>query len=109
MEAPEAQFRRIARDRDGKDAEEDIEKEREEVARQPGTGMRLVELDGRRDGPIDHGECKEGLLKVSRLSMDFEPFVIGRFINNDDNKQQFIGCSQHYQDSIYGRVIEPQF
>ena len=27
--------------------------------------MRLVELDGRRDGPIDHGECKEGLLKVS--------------------------------------------
>ena len=96
VEAPEAQFRQIARDRDGKDAEEDIEKEREEVARQPGTGMRLVELDGRRNGPIDHGECKEGLLKVSLvvpfLSIDFEPFIIGSFVNNN----QFIGCSQHY-------------
>ena len=67
MEAPEAEFRWIARDRDGssKDAEEDLEKEREEMGRKSGTGMRLVELDGRRGGPIDHGECKD-LLKVSR-------------------------------------------
>jgi ubiquitin carboxyl-terminal hydrolase L3 len=65
VEAPEAEFRWIARERDGKDAEEDFEKERDEVARQSGTGMRLVELDGRREGPIDHGECKD-LLKVSR-------------------------------------------
>ena len=65
MEAPEAEFRWIARDRDGsKDAEEDLEKEREEMSRKSGTGMRLVELDGRREGPIDHGECKD-LLKVS--------------------------------------------
>jgi ubiquitin carboxyl-terminal hydrolase L3 len=64
VKAPEADFRRIARDRDGEDAEEDLEKEREEAARGPGTGMRLIELDGRREGPIDHGECKD-LLTVS--------------------------------------------
>lgn len=64
VEAPEADFRRIARDRTGEDAEEDIEKEREEIARGSGTGMRLIELDGRREGPIDHGECKD-LLEVS--------------------------------------------
>jgi len=100
VEAPEAEFRWIARDRDGKDAEEDFETEREEVARQSGTGMRLVELDGRRDGPIDHGECKEGLLKVSRcpiLSMDLRT-IIG----------QFIGSSPRHQDSIYCRLDEPQ-
>jgi ubiquitin carboxyl-terminal hydrolase L3 len=72
VEAPEAEFRRIARDSDGKSAEEDLEKEREEMARQSGTGMRLIELDGRRDGPIDHGECKD-LLKVSRYPVSFEP------------------------------------
>ena len=74
VEAPEAEFRWIARDRDGKDSEEDLEKEREEIARQSGTGMRLVELDGRRDGPIDHGECKD-LLKVSRRRPRFCPWT----------------------------------
>jgi ubiquitin carboxyl-terminal hydrolase L3 len=62
VEAPEADIRWFARDRDGKDAEEDIEKEREELAQKSGTGMRLVELDGRRGGPVDHGECRD-LLK----------------------------------------------
>lgn len=107
VEAPEADIRWIARDRDGKDAEEDLEKEREEVARKPGTGMRLVELDGRREGPIDHGECKD-LLKVSRLSRfcpwTFKPFI-GRFNDVNDNKQS-IGCSPHYQDSICGKLVE---
>jgi len=28
------------------------------------SGMRLIELDGRRAGPVDHGECKD-LLVVS--------------------------------------------
>lgn len=23
------------------------------------SGMRLIELDGRRAGPVDHGECKD--------------------------------------------------
>lgn len=64
VEAPEAEFRWVARDRDGKDTEEEVEKEWEEIGRESGTGMRLIELDGRRDGPIDHGECKD-LLKVS--------------------------------------------
>jgi len=62
VEAPEADIRWIARDRDGEEAEDDLEKERVEVAQKSGTGMRLVELDGRRDGPVDHGECKD-LLK----------------------------------------------
>jgi hypothetical protein len=31
------------------------------------TGMRLIELDGRRDGPIDRGECTD-LLSVSARS-----------------------------------------
>ena len=39
------------------------------MGRKPGTGMRLVELDGRREGSIDHGECKY-LLKVSRCPVD---------------------------------------
>jgi ubiquitin carboxyl-terminal hydrolase L3 len=73
VEAPEAEFRRIARDSDGKNAE-DLEKEREEMARQSGTGMRLIELDGRRDGPIDHGECKD-FLKVSRYPVSLEPLL----------------------------------
>ena len=70
VEAPEADIRWIARDRDGgaggggATTEEDFEKEREEVAQKSGTGMRLVELDGRREGPVDHGECKD-FLKVS--------------------------------------------
>lgn len=73
VEAPEADIRWIARDRDGdKDAEVDFDKEREEVASKSGTGMRLVELDGRRDGPVDHGECKN-FLKVSCL---YTPFSV---------------------------------
>ena len=85
VEAPEAEFRRIARDRDGKNAEQDFEKEREEVARQSGTGMRLVELDGRREGPIDHGECKD-LLKVSRHRFCPRTFVplLGDLFNIDN-------------------------
>ena len=31
----------------------------EEIGRKSGTGMRFVELNGRREGPIDHGECKD--------------------------------------------------
>ena len=30
------------------------------------SGMRLIELDGRRAGPVDHGEC-EDLLTVSHI------------------------------------------
>jgi len=67
VEAPEADIRWIARDRDGKDAEEDFEKEREEVAHKSGTGMRLVELDGRRGGPIDHGECNDLLRDAAHV------------------------------------------
>jgi ubiquitin carboxyl-terminal hydrolase L3 len=66
VEAPEADFRRIARNRDGEDAEE-REKETEEVARGSGTGMRVIELDGRREGPIDHGECKDLLKDAAHI------------------------------------------
>jgi len=70
VEAPEADIRWIARDRDGgskEDAKVDFEKEREEVANKSGTGMRLVELDGRRDGPVDHGECKDFLKDAANI------------------------------------------
>ena len=84
VEAPEADIRRIARDRDGKETDEALEKEREEVAQKSGTGMRLVELDGRRDGPIDHGECKD-FLKVSPFVSRFSVhgFLESFFINWD--------------------------
>lgn len=110
VEAPEADIRWFSRERDGKDPEEDIEKEREELAQKSGTGMRLVELDGRRGGPIDHGECRD-LLKVSPCPVSdhgpFEPFI-GRSMINIDNNNQFIGCSPRYQDSIYSWLDEPQ-
>lgn len=68
VEAPEAELRRIARARDGDDAgkEEEIEKERSAVAGL-GTGMRLIELDGRREGPVDHGECKNLLEDAAHI------------------------------------------
>lgn len=76
VEAPEAVFRQIARERDGgAEGEEKIEKERAEVARGTGTGMRLIELDGRREGPIDRGECKD-LLKVSCTFFFLVPFSV---------------------------------
>jgi hypothetical protein len=90
VEAPEAEFRWLSRERDGKDTtagkekeEEDLfEKERKELAGKSGTGMRLVELDGRRDGPIDHGECRD-LLKVSPWFI-----IVGRIsLTNIDRMQ----------------------
>ena len=81
VEAPEGQFRTIARVRDGiaeeKEIEEakEIEKERAEATRGPGTGMRLIELDGRRRGPIDHGECTD-LLTVSCRFLCFILFFL---------------------------------
>lgn len=53
VEAPEEDFRKAARQ----------EKLPESSMLEKTTGMRLIELDGRRGGPIDHGECKE-LLSV---------------------------------------------
>ena len=55
--------------------EGDVEREREEAeAHAFGTSMRLIELDGRREGPVDHGECKD-LLRVScHFSRLFFPF-----------------------------------
>jgi hypothetical protein len=57
VQAPEQDFRKAAR------------KEQMPVSAmlEKTTGMRLIELDGRRAGPIDHGECKE-LLAVSSCS-----------------------------------------
>lgn len=101
VEAPEAEFRWIARERDGEGTGEDIEKEREEAARGSGTGIRVVELDGRREGPIDHGECKD-LLKVSC------PFSLGDSLRDSSIDEKIIGCSQHYQNSIYSRLDEFQ-
>jgi len=57
VEAPEEDFRKAAR-------QEEMPKESmlEET-----TGMRLIELDGRRAGPIDHGECKDLLSDSATL------------------------------------------
>lgn len=53
VEAPEAEFRERAGAAVPLEDEDSV----------PSTGMRLVELNGDRAGPIDRGECKD-LLKV---------------------------------------------
>lgn len=60
VEAPEEDFRKAAR-------KEEIS---EESMLEETTGMRLIELDGRRAGPIDHGECKD-LLSVRASFVSF--------------------------------------
>ncbi|KAF6752354.1 hypothetical protein DFP72DRAFT_904671 [Ephemerocybe angulata] len=58
--APDADLRSVAKG----------EKEAKDVVpgeSQSDTGMRLVELDGRRPGPIDHGVCKNLLKDVAKL------------------------------------------
>ncbi|TFK35186.1 hypothetical protein BDQ12DRAFT_688634 [Crucibulum laeve] len=55
--APEAEFREIAKGGASPKPDET----------QDNTGMRLIELDGRRPGPIDHGECKDLLSDVANL------------------------------------------
>ena len=79
VEAPEADFRRIARNRHDEDAEEERKEETDEAARGSEPGMRVIELDGRREGPIDHGECKD-LLKVS-CPFPLACLIIARMIN----------------------------
>jgi len=56
VEAPDSDFRKAAR---GEELSEDAKGDK------LSSGMRLIELDGRRAGPIDHGECKD-LLAVGR-------------------------------------------
>jgi len=67
VEAPEADFRWTARNRHDEDAEEERKEETEEAARGSGPGMRVIELDGRREGPIDHGECKDLLKDAAHI------------------------------------------
>lgn len=60
--APDADLRKVAK---GETSPTDA------AARTDGdqdTGIRLVELDGRRPGPIDHGVCTD-LLRVSRYRL----------------------------------------
>lgn len=59
VSAPDADIRNTAQGAPLSDAAAKGEKE--------GTGMRLIELDGRRVGPIDRGECTD-LLTVSPTS-----------------------------------------
>ena len=54
IEAPDQDFRKVAR-------REDVD---ESSVTEPTTGMMLIELDERRVGPIDRGECQD-LLSVS--------------------------------------------
>jgi len=56
--APDADIHRIAA---GEATEEDVGEDEGE------TGMRLVELDGRRPGPVDHGVCTDLLSDVAAL------------------------------------------
>ncbi|KAF9552077.1 peptidase C12, ubiquitin carboxyl-terminal hydrolase 1 [Agrocybe pediades] len=58
VEAPDNDIRRVAQ---GADVSEDM------VQDKKSTGMRLIELDGRRAGPIDHGECTDLLADAARL------------------------------------------
>ncbi|KIJ92788.1 hypothetical protein K443DRAFT_113026, partial [Laccaria amethystina LaAM-08-1] len=55
--APEVEFREIA-------SSEKPVPNAEDLAKSTGTGMRLVELNGMRVGPVDHGECTDLLVLV---------------------------------------------
>lgn len=61
VEAPEQDFRKAARQ----------EEMPEESMLEDTTGMRLIELDGRRAGPIDHGECKDLLTVRASFGVRF--------------------------------------
>ena len=52
VQAPEQDFRKVARQ----------EAVSESAMAEPTSGMRLIELDGRRRGPIDRGECTDLLI-----------------------------------------------
>ena len=56
VNAPDSDLRKAAR---GEELSEDAKGDK------VNSGMRLIELDGRRAGPVDHGECKD-LLTVGR-------------------------------------------
>jgi ubiquitin carboxyl-terminal hydrolase L3 len=57
VEAPEEDFRKVAR---GENVSEASKAEKS-------SGMRLIELDGRRAGPIDRGECKDLLFAAANF------------------------------------------
>jgi len=87
IEAPEQDFRKAAR--------------QEEVPAtamlEQTTGMRLIELDGRRAGPIDHGECGD-LLSVSSCILCF---------GSGDLCGIILGFSQAYSNEIHGKDLQP--
>ncbi|KAF9522887.1 hypothetical protein CPB83DRAFT_863841 [Crepidotus variabilis] len=64
VEAPEQDFRKIAREGQGEESGTES------------TGMRLIELDGRRNGPIDRGECND-------LLQDAAKFVKTRYMSKN--------------------------
>ena len=69
VQAPEAEFRQRA-------SEAAISATDEDVSKMDGsTGMRLVELNGSRGGPIDRGEC-ENLLHVGHCFRVLLPPVL---------------------------------
>jgi len=66
VEAPDADFRKAAK---GEELSDDAKGDK------VSSGMRLIELDGRRAGPVDHGECKDLLTDVAN-------FVKARYISS---------------------------
>jgi ubiquitin carboxyl-terminal hydrolase L3 len=70
--------------------------------------MRLIELDGRRTGPIDRGEC-DNLLWVRKLSLHSTSFVVQRcrsFIQDVARivKEKFIAQSTSVKFSMVALV-----
>ncbi|CAA7263835.1 unnamed protein product [Cyclocybe aegerita] len=58
VEAPDSDIRKAA---------EGAELKPEDKEDKASSGMRLIELDGRRVGPVDHGECKDLLKDAANL------------------------------------------
>ncbi|KAJ3505176.1 hypothetical protein NLJ89_g7552 [Agrocybe chaxingu] len=56
-----------APDSDIRKAAEGVELKPEDKEDKVSSGMRLIELDGRRAGPVDHGECKDLLKDAANL------------------------------------------
>ncbi|PPR05554.1 hypothetical protein CVT24_003293 [Panaeolus cyanescens] len=79
--APERDLRKVADGEDiGPEARNDTQS----------SGMRLVELDGRRLGPIDHGECRDLLKDAANVI-----------------KQQYLGSSASLQFSVMALTETP--
>lgn len=64
----------------------------------PTTKGRIIELDGRRNGPVDRGECND-LLLVSRAASNAKHIML-------TGSSLYIGCCENSETGLYRTIIE---